>query len=210
MNNRYRHYLVLIKASVDINGVDPSEVFALVTDLRRKFLFCPNVAVIDISRQPDGAVGVDTIFHHRIALDDHIADYNNRVVAFSPGKRMVTESESNPFCRIEVTVEPCGTGARLTQREAFDLKELEMPVYQAPRWSGKLYRSLFSNNKMIQPPGDLLAQEAEEMHSHLQPRLDAWLNNIKEYLEHDTHYKVLDIPYKKQELKVESLEELKE
>jgi hypothetical protein len=207
MNSRYRHYLVLIKASVDINGVDPSEVFALVTDLRRKFLFCPNVAVIDISRQPDGPVDVDTIFHHRIALDSHITDYNNRVVAFSPGRRMVTESESNPFCRIEVTVEPLESGTRLTQQEALDLKELEMPVPQAPRWSGKLYRSFFGDEKIVQPPGDLLAQEAEEMHSHLQPRLDAWLNNIKEYLEHDINYKILDTPYRKQELKVESLEE---
>jgi|GEM_PF-1554581 len=177
--------VVRVSASVEI-GVEPGAVFELVTDLRRKTSLSPHTAVLDITRRPDGPVDVGTVFHHRIAVDGHIGDYRNRVVELSPGRRMVTESDSSPPFRIVVIVEPIASGARLTQEETFPLTELVVPVPQASGWIGKLLRFMFGDDKVIRQGSDSLAREVEEMQYKLQPRLEAWLNSIKADLEEES------------------------
>ena len=176
-------YVVRIRSSVEINGVKPDDVFVLITDLRRKTLLCPHTAVIGITHHPEGAIDVGTVFHHRVAIDGRIADYHNRVIAFSPGERMVTESDSSPPFRIEVVVEPIVSGTRLTQEESFLLTELVVPVPKAPGWLGRLLRLLFGDENLIRQGSVSLEKEVEEAQSRLQPRLDAWLHRIKHHLE---------------------------
>lgn len=176
-----KHRTVKVCATVDIDAA-PETVFALITDLSRKTKLCPHTAVIKITRDPPGPVDVGTVFQHRVAIDGHIADYHNHVVEFEAGRRMVTQSNTDPSFRIEVTVEPIPSGVRLTQTESFPFTELIVPVPKASGWVGKLLRLFFGENDIKQGE-HALTSEAEEMQSKLQPRLEAWLKSIRRHLE---------------------------
>lgn len=184
-NENDRHE-VCVKTSVDIQGVSPSTVFALITDLPRKTRLCPNTAVININHHPQGPVEVGTVFHHRVAIDGHIADYHNRVIDYAHDQYMVTESDSNPPFRIIVSVEELGTGTRLTQQESFALTELVVPVPRTSGRLGKFLRFIFGDGTVIRQGDSALAQEVEETQQRLQPRLDQWLQHIKRHLEKES------------------------
>lgn len=175
------HRTIKVCASVDINAA-PESVFALITDLSRKTKLCPHTAVIRITRNPPGPVDVGTVFQHRVAIDGHIADYLNHVIEFEAERRMVTQSDTDPSFRIEVTVEPTPSGVRLTQTESFPFAELIVPVPKVSGKFGKLLRLFFGENDLRQGE-DALTHEADEMQSKLQPRLEAWLKSIRHHLE---------------------------
>ncbi len=180
--NQKEYKTVSIHASTEINAT-PDEVFALVSDLRRKTPLCPHTAVIRITKHPEGPIGVGTVFQQRVAIDGHIADYQNRIIEFIPHKRMVTESDTSPSFRIVVTIEPNGMGCRLIQEESFPLTELKMPVPRADGWLGRLLRIIFGKDDFILQGDHSLANEAQEMRNKLEPRLEAWLASIKQNLE---------------------------
>ncbi len=184
-NHRHR---VRLKSSVDIEGVNADTVFNLITDLPRKTRLCRHTAVINISRNPAGPVSVGTVFHHRVAVDGHIADYCNSVVAYEQNKYMITESDSSPPFRIEVSVEAIECGTRLTQEESFAFTELVLPVPTASGRLGKVLRLLFGDDKVIRQGESALQREVREAQQRLQPRLDDWLDNIKRHLETESRY----------------------
>ena len=124
-----------------------------------------------------------TVYHHRVAVDGHIADYHNTVVAYEHNKYMITHSDSSPPFRIKVCVESTESGTRLTQEESFAFTELVLPVPTASGWAGKLLRLLFGDDKVIRQGSHALQQEVTETQQRLQPRLDSWLLNIKRHLE---------------------------
>ncbi|GMR18234.1 MAG: hypothetical protein BMS9Abin33_0640 [Gammaproteobacteria bacterium] len=173
--------VVKVCASVDINA-SPEVVYELITDLNRKTKLCPHTSVIRISWNPPGAVDVGTIYHHRVAIDGHVADYQNHVVELEVGRRMVTQSNTDPSFRVEVIVEPIPSGARLTQIESFPLAELVIPVPKGSGWFGNLLRWFFGEGDIRQGE-HVLTREADEMQSKLQPRLEAWLKSIQRHLE---------------------------
>ncbi len=173
---------VHVMTSVDITAT-PEQVFALIEDLPRKTVLCPQTAVIRITKMTEGTVDVGTVFHHRVTVDGHIADYHNTVVELIQGQRMVTESDSNPSFRIEVDLEPLASGTRLTQHESFPLNEFVLPMPSANGWLGKLFRFFFGSQQCIRQGGETLQREVDEMQQTMQPRLDAWLKAIKCHLE---------------------------
>lgn len=185
--SKHRH-VVRVKTSVDIEGVTPDIVFDLITDLPRKTRLCRNTAVINISRHPAGPVAVGTVFHHRVAVDGHIADYHNSVVAFEHNKYMITESDSSPPFRIEVSVEAIESGTRLTQEESFAFTELVLPVPTASGWLGKMLRFVFGDDKVIRQGDHALQRDVRETQQRLQPRLNDWLENIKRHLETENRH----------------------
>lgn len=177
--------MVKISASVVIN-VKPEEVFALITDLQRKTNLCPNTVVLNITKHPDGPIELGTVFHHRVAVDGHIADYHNTVVEIVSGQRMVTQSDSKTSFKIIVEVEPISSGTRLTQEESFELIELIFPTPSAKGWLGKFFRLIFGKGDTIRQGDEALARDTQEMQEKLQPRLQAWLNSIKCHLEKES------------------------
>lgn len=177
--------MVKVSASVVIN-VKPEEVFALITDLRRKTNLCPHTVVLDITKHPDGPIDLGTVFHHRVAVDGHIADYHNTVIEFVSGRRMVTQSDSKTSFKIIVEVEATSSGTRLTQEESFELVELIIPTPSAKGWLGKFFRFLFGKGKVIRQGNESLMHDTQEMQEKLQPRLQVWLDGIKRHLEKES------------------------
>jgi uncharacterized protein YndB with AHSA1/START domain len=177
--------MVKVSASVIID-VKPEAVFALITDLQRKTKLCPHTAVLGITRHPDGPVEPGTVFHHRVAVDGHIADYHNTVVEIVPGQRMVTQSDSETSFKIIVEVEPTSSGTRLTQEESFELVELILPTPGAKGRLGKFFRLIFGEGDVIRQGEESLARDIQEMQDKLQPRLQEWLSSIKCHLEKES------------------------
>ncbi len=140
--------------------------------MQRKTRLRPNTAVINISRNPQGPLEVGTVFHHRVAINGHIADYHSRVVVYSHNQPMITKSDSNPPFRVEVPVKALGAGTRPTQAESFALTELVVPLPTASGWLGKLFRLLFGDGMEIRQGDHALAREVLETQQRLQPGRD--------------------------------------
>ena len=64
--------MVRVKASLDIQA-DPEAVFSLVTDVARKARLGPHAAVIGVSKETAGPVGVGTVFHYCLSIEGKIA-----------------------------------------------------------------------------------------------------------------------------------------
>ncbi|UCE88653.1 MAG: SRPBCC family protein [Pseudomonadota bacterium] len=179
--------MVSVKASVDIQA-DPAAVFDLMTDVPRKAKLDRSVHVIGIARETPGPIREGTVFHYRLVIEDKMADYRNTVIAFEPGRLMVTRSDSNPHFEISIVVEPIEGGARVTQEERFTLTAMAMPIPTAQGIFGGFMRLLFGGAEKIEQDAEDLAAEEEEMATKLQPRLEAWLQSIKKHLETQTGY----------------------
>lgn len=176
--------MVRVKASLDIQ-VDPEAVFSLVTDVARKARLGPHAAVIGVSKETAGPVGVGTVFHYCLSIEGKIADYRTRCVAFEPGRMMETVSDTRPPFKVRVTVEPVPGGARLTQEEAFSLPVLHMPVPGTKGWWGKVLHFIFGDADAIVQSRESAAAEDAAMQAKLEPKLADWLERIKTHLERE-------------------------
>jgi hypothetical protein len=176
---------VKVRTSVDINAT-PEQVFTLITDLPKKTKLCPHTAIIRIVQLPAGPVEVGTIFYHRVVVNGQIVDYHNNVTEFENNKRMVTQSDTQPSFRIEVTVEAINEGCRLSQEESFSLSELLVPIPKGIGWLGKILKFFFGDKEVLRQGENSLAREAEETRADLQNRLEGWLNGIRKHLNKQT------------------------
>lgn len=176
-----KRLVVRVEAVVDID-MECASVFDLITDLERKTKLCPHTSVIRIDRQPEGPIGVGTIYYHRVVIDGQIADYQNHVVEFEAGHRMVTRSNTQPSFRIEVSVNSTNDGCRLTQQESFTISELLVPVPKSDGWWGRILRVIFGDIDVIRQGEHALSREVEETRAKLQSRLEAWLERISRHM----------------------------
>ena len=176
--------MVRVKASLDIQA-DPEAVFSLVTDVARKARLGPHAAVIGVSKETAGPVGVGTVFHYCLSIEGKIADYRTRCVAFEPGRMMETVSDTRPPFKVRVTVEPVPGGARLTQEETFSLPVLHMPVPGTKGWWGRVLHFIFGDADAIVQSRESSAAEDVAMQAKLEPKLADWLERIKTHLERE-------------------------
>ena len=99
---------------------DAAEVWALVSDLRRKARLNPAIEVIRLELEGDEPVREGSVFRHRFVKGGRIIEYRSRCVRCDPPRLFVSRGETDPPFEVRVTVEPSAEGCRLMQREALE------------------------------------------------------------------------------------------
>jgi hypothetical protein len=111
-----------ISASVDVRG-SASDVFGLVSDLRRKAPLNPNVRVIRVELEGEDPVREGSVFFHRFEKGGQVFEYRTRCVRMIPSVLFESRSCTDPPFDVRVTVEPIEGGCRLTQEETLEVPE---------------------------------------------------------------------------------------
>ncbi|GMR07256.1 MAG: hypothetical protein BMS9Abin26_0258 [Gammaproteobacteria bacterium] len=175
--------MVHFAASVDIM-VEPFFVFMLVENVGFRSRLNPYARVLDLIKETRGPISIGTTFCHRQIIEGHLSEHRSICTEYVPGNILETESDTDPRFKVRLTVDPILGGARLTQEESFELSPFVMPIPTADGLTGKFFRLIFGDNKVIRQPPESLIQEELELVTHLQPKLAMWLRIIKLQLEH--------------------------
>ena len=94
---------LILSATVEIRA-EPAEVFAVVSDLRRKALLNPNIKVIRVELEGEDPVREGSVFYHRFQRGTRILEYRSRCVRLVPPWLFESRSETDPPFEVRVTV----------------------------------------------------------------------------------------------------------
>ena len=173
-------------ASVEVRaGAD--EVFALVSDLRRKARLNPNIQVIRVEMEGEGPVREGSVFYHRFQKGTRIIGYRSRCVRFVPPRLFESRGETDPPFEVKVTVEPTPEGCRLTQEETLEVSPELLDVLEPVSGGGGTFSdavgmlALFPGFRSL--GADLRRRQRERVARRLTAELETWLEAIKAGLE---------------------------
>ena len=173
-------------ATVEIQA-EAAEVFAVVSDLRRKAPLNPNIQVIRVELEGDEPVREGSVFYHRFHKRMRIMEYKSRCVRLVPPWLIESRSETDPPFTVRVTVDPTAAGCRLTQREEVEVTpELFDTLEPAPnrmptfRDIVKLL-ALFPSARPL--GSELRAVQRGRVVKMLTSELQSWLDAIRTHLE---------------------------
>ena len=173
-------------ASVDIRA-DAAEVFALVSDLRRKARLNPNIEVVRIELEGDEPVREGSTFRHRFVKAGRIFEYRSRCVRYVPPRLFESRGETDPPFEVRVTVEPAPEGCRLTQQEMVEVTPALLdalgPVGAGERAFGEAVSLLALFPAVRQLGAELRRHQLDRAARRLTAELQAWLDAIKAHLE---------------------------
>ena len=164
-----------------------AEVFDLVSDLRRKASLNPNIQVIRVELEGEATIKEGSVFYHRIQRGTRIIEYRSRCIRYDPPKLFQTRGETDPSFEVTVTVEPTGSGCRLTQREELEVTPEMLDTLEAWGTKGNLFREvsrllrLFPGTRQLE--SEIRAHQRERLKKRLTKELQAWLDTIKANLE---------------------------
>jgi hypothetical protein len=176
-------------AMVEIRA-EAAEVFAVVSDLRRKAHLNPNIQVIRVELEGEETLREGSVFYHRFQRGARILEYRTRCVRLIPPRLFESRSETDPAFEVRVTVEPTAVGCRLTQEEQIEMTaDLFDALEPAPSSVGT-WRELVTLLALFpstRPLGsELRALQRERMVRKLTAELQSWLDAIREHLEAGT------------------------
>lgn len=166
---------------------DAAEVWALVSDLRRKAPLNPAIEVIRIELEGDEPVREGSVFRHRFVKGGRILEYRSRCVECVPPRLFVSRGETDPPFDVRVTVEPSAEGCRLTQRETLEVGADALDALDGrepgPRTFSDVLRllALFPSARPLS--SELRALQRERVATRLAGELSLWLDAIRAHLE---------------------------
>ena len=173
-------------ASVDIRA-DAAEVFALVSDLRRKARLNPNIEVVRIELEGDEPVREGSTFRHRFVKAGRIFEYRSRCVRYVPPRLFESRGETDPPFEVRVTVEAGPEGCRLTQRETLEVPAEALDALDAGPAPARAFRDivrllpLFPSARHLSL--ELRALQRERVLGTLRGELETWLGAIRAHVE---------------------------
>ena len=177
---------VEFSASVEIRA-EAAEVFALVSDLRRKARLNPNIQVIRVELEAEGPVREGAVFYHRFQRGTRILEYRSRCVRCVPPHLFESRGETDPPFEVRVTVEPTPAGCRLIQHEALEVTpDLLDALEPAPTAAGTFREilGLMALFPSARPLGsELRALQRERLVKRLTGELRFWLEAIRAHVE---------------------------
>ncbi len=166
---------------------EAAEVFALVSDLRRKARLNPNIEVIRIDLEGGEPVGEGSVFCHRFAKGGRIIEYRSRCVHYDPPRLFVSRGETDPPFEVRVMVEPTPAGCRLTQRETLEVEAEALDALDAGAAKARTFHDVLGLLALFpsaRPLGsELRALQRERVQGKLAGELRAWLEAIRAHLE---------------------------
>jgi hypothetical protein len=166
---------------------EPSAVFAVISDLRRKALFNPNIQVIRVELEGNEPIGEGSVFYHRFQKGPRIVEYRSRCVRFAPPNLFESRSETDPPFEVRVTIEPTLFGCRLTQQESVALTPAMLDVLDPARTKEPIFRRILEL-LLLFPVGrpletHLRGIQRERILKTLTDELRSWLEAIRAHLE---------------------------
>lgn len=165
----------------------PAEVFAIVSDLRRKARLNPNIQVIRVELEGEEPVREGSVFYHRFQKGTRIIEYRSRCVRSVPPWLFESRGETDPPFGVRVTVEPTSEGCRLTQEETVEVTPELLDALEPASTEGRTFRgvagllALFPGVRQL--GSEIRAHQREQLARRLTRELQAWLDAIKAHLE---------------------------
>lgn len=166
---------------------DAAEVFALVSDLRRKARLNPGIEVIRIDLEGGEPVREGSCFRHRFAKGGRILEYRSRCVQCDPPRLFVSRGETDPPFEVRVTVEPTPAGCRLTQQEALEAGPEMLDALDSGLVAARSFRDVLRLLPLFPSVRELgvevRALQRERVAKRLSGELAAWLDAIRAHVE---------------------------
>src|SRR5262245_52805139 len=94
---------LIFSATVEIQA-KPVEIFALVSDLRRKAQLNPNIQVIRVELEGEEPVREGSVFYLRFQRGMQILEYRTRCVRLVPPRLFESRSETDPPFEVRVKI----------------------------------------------------------------------------------------------------------
>jgi hypothetical protein len=165
---------------------EPAEVFALVSDLRRKARLNPNIRVIRVELESEGPVREGSVFSHRFQKGTRIIEYRSRCVRCIPPRLFESRGETNPPFEVRVSVEPIAGGCQLTQEEALEVTPDLIDAIEPPPGAQTFrdvmrWLTLFPGVRPLE--SELRTFQRERLLRRLTGELEAWLDAIRRHVE---------------------------
>jgi Polyketide cyclase / dehydrase and lipid transport len=177
---------LIFSATVEIKA-EPAEVFAVVSDLRRKALLNPNIQVIRVELEGEEPVREGSVFYHRFQRGTRILEYRSRCVRLVFPRLFESRSETDPPFEVRVTVDPTPAGCRLTQEETADVTPELLDAFEPAPTKLPSFRdilTLFALFPSARPlESELRAFQHERVTKKLTGELQSWLDTIRAHLE---------------------------
>jgi len=173
-------------ATVEIQA-EAGDVFALVSDLRRKAPLNPNIQVIRVELEGEEPVQEGSVFYHRFQRGTRIMEYRSRCIRFLPPRLFESRSETDPPFEVRVTIEPTPAGCRLTQQEAVEVTPELLDALEPARTEVRTFRDIVELLALF-PSGRRLGSEfrtlqRERVVRKLAGELQCWLDAIQAHFE---------------------------
>lgn len=166
---------------------EAAEVFALVSDLRRKARLNPGIEVIRIDLEGGEPVREGSVFRHRFVKGGRIIEYRSRCVQYDPPRLFVSRGETDPPFEVRVMVEPTPADCRLTQQETLEVEAEALDVLDAGGAKARTFRDVLGLLALFpsaRPLGsELRALQRERVATRLAGELALWLDAIRAHLE---------------------------
>ena len=180
---------LIFSAAVEIRAA-PAQVFAVVSDLRRKAPLNPNIQVIRVELEGEEPVREGSVFYHRFHRGARIMEYRSRCVRLVAPWLVENRSETDPPFIVRVTVEPIPTGCRLTQQEEAEVTPELLDAIEPPTSEVRTFQdivNLFALFPSARPLGvEIRALQCERVTKKLAGELQLWLDSIRAHLEEPT------------------------
>ena len=180
---------LIFSATVEIQ-VQPMEVFALVSDLRRKAKLNPNIQVIRVELEGGEPVREGSVFYHRFHKGTRIMEYRSRCVRLVPPWLFESRSETDPPFEVRVTVDRTAAGCRLIQQEEIEVTPELLDAFEPAPTKLPSFRdiiTLFALFPSARPlESELRAFQHERVTKKLSGELQSWLDAIRAHLEATT------------------------
>jgi len=180
---------LIFSATVEIQ-VQPMEVFALVSDLRRKAKLNPNIQVIRVELEGGEPVREGSVFYHRFHKGTRIMEYRSRCVRLVPPWLFESRSETDPPFEVRVTVDRTAAGCRLIQQEEIEVTPELLDAFEPVPTKLPSFRdimTLFALFPSVRPLGsEIRAFQRDRVIRKLTGELQAWLDAIRAHLEATT------------------------
>jgi|SRR5919109_3256898 hypothetical protein len=177
---------LIFSANVEIKA-EPAEVFAVVSDLRRKAHLNPNIQVIRVELEGEQLVREGSVFYHRFQRGKRILEYRSRCVRLVPPWLFESRSETDPSFEVRVTVEPTPAGCMLTQREKAEVTPELLDAFEPAPTQLLTFRDIVNLCTLFpgaRPLGsELRAFQRERVVRKLTGELQSWLSAIRAHLE---------------------------
>jgi hypothetical protein len=147
----------------------------------------PNIRVIRVELEGEGPIEEGSVFYHRFQRGTRIIEYRSRCIRYVPPSLFQTRSETDPPFEVMVTVEPTGSGCRLTQREEVEVTPEMLDALEPSGTKAGLFREvsrllrLFPGARQLET--EIRAHQQEQLKKRLTKELQAWLEAIKANLE---------------------------
>ena len=173
-------------ATVEIRA-DVTEVFALVSDLRRKARLNPNIQVIRVELEGKEPLREGSVFYHRFHRGTRIMEYRSRCVRLVPPWLFESRSETDPPFEVRLTLHPTRAGCRLTQEEQVEATPELLDAFEPAPTSVRAFSDIVKLLALFpsaRPLGsELRALQRKRVAATLTGELQSWLDAIRAHLE---------------------------